>query len=193
MGNSFTKPVEHIVEEGRVYLDEQMENVKLRTVKGLSQGTTAITVILLIFSIVSVLLLMLAFAVVLWLGELLDSYALAASIVAGVLLLGLVVVLLLRDKLFRNSFVEMYSDILNPRQRETTLEGLDTAIGASGASIRMQGEQLKDSLSQVKQFYTPSHLLNEGLRQAGLRSSMGGFRLGRFLTASLRALTGKKK
>lgn len=194
MAKTFLKPVENIVQEGRVYVDEQLENMKLRTVKGLSQGTSAITALLLIFAFVSILLLMLSFAFVLWLGELMDSYAQAAFIVAGVLLLILVVCILLRKQLFKNSFVGLYAGILNPKKKENTLAGLDNAIETSQEYIQEQEKRLQGSLSSAKDFYSPTHLLNEGLRQSGLRSSEKGFKLGRFLTASCRALlTGKKK
>ncbi len=194
MDNSFLKPVVNIIDESRVFLDEKLDNVKLRTVKGLSQGTSALAGLLVIFAIVSVLLLMLSFAFVLWLGELMNSYALAAFIVAGVLLLAVVVCLLLRKKLFRNSFVGMYSEILNPKEKSHSAGELDQAIENSQERILDQEVNIKCSLADAKQFYTPSHLLNEGLRKAGVRSSsQSGFSFGRMLGAGWRLLTHKKK
>lgn len=193
MANSFLKPVENLFDEGLVYVDEQVDNIKLRTVKVLSEGTTAVTGILLVFSILSVLLLALSFAFVLWLGEILDSYAAAAFIVAGVLLVILIVIMLLRKRMFKNTFVEMYNGIMNPKQKETTLEGLDQAIEKSSESIQVQGDRLKTRASLLQEYYKPAHLLNEGLRRAGLYSSKTGFSVGKAIASTWRALSGKKK
>ncbi len=122
MADSFLKPIENVLDEGLVYVDEQLDNIKLRTVKVLAEGTTAITGLLLVFSILSVLLLSLAFAFVLLLGEMLDSYAKAAFIVAGALLVILIIVMLVHKRLFKNTFVDMYNNIMNPKQKEPTLE-----------------------------------------------------------------------
>ena len=89
--SKFSAPADNLVSETRGYIDAQIDNVKLRTVKGLSQGTSAIASLLLIFIVANALVLALSFALVLWLGEVLDSYAGAAFIVAGILLLLLVV------------------------------------------------------------------------------------------------------
>lgn len=193
MSNSFLKPVENLFDEGLVYVDEQVDNIKLRTVKILSEGTTAVTGLLLVFSILSVLLLALSFAFVLWLGEMLDSYAAAAFIVAGVLLVILIVIMLLRKKLFKNTFVDMYNSIMNPKQKETTLEALDKAIEKSSESIQTQEERLKTRVVLLQEYYKPRHLLNEGLRRAGLYSSKNGFSVGKAIASTFRALTGNSK
>ena len=192
MADSFLKPIENVLDEGLVYVDEQLDNIKLRTVKVLAEGTTAITGLLLVFSILSVLLLSLAFAFVLLLGEMLDSYAKAAFIVAGALLVILIIVMLLHKRLFKNTFVDMYNNIMNPKQKEPTLEALDKAIESSSESIQAQGDRLKTRVSLLREYYKPRHLLNESLRRAGLYSSRNGFSVGRMLASTWRALSGKK-
>lgn len=184
--NKFTEPVERIVEEGRIYLDQQLDNVKLRTVKGLSQGTSALAGMLLIFAVGGALLLVLSFALVMWLGEMMDSYALAAFIVAAVLLVAVVVLVLVYKKLFRNTFVSMYAEILQPQQKESTQEGLDGAIENTKEHIREQEYVMKACLNQVQDYYTPSHLLNEGLRQAGLRAGKARYSLASRIPSILR-------
>ena len=192
MADSFLKPIENVLDEGLVYVDEQLDNIKLRTVKVLAEGTTAITGLLLVFSILSVLLLSLAFAFVLLLGEMLDSYAKAAFIVAGALLVILIIVMLVHKRLFKNTFVDMYNNIMNPKQKEPTLEALDKAIESSSESIQAQGDRLKTRVFLLQEYYKPRHLLNESLRRAGLYSSRNGFSFGRMLAGTWRALSGKK-
>ena len=194
MANSFLKPIENVLDEGLTYVDEQVDNIKMRTVKVLSEGTTAVTGLLLVFSILSVLLLALSFAFVLLLGEILDSYAKAAFIVAGALLVILIVVMLVHKRLFKNSFVDMYNNIMNPKQKEPTLEALDQAIERSNESLQAQGDRIKTRVSLLQDYYKPSHLLNEGLRRAGLYSSGNtGFSVGRAIASTWRALKGKNK
>ena len=126
----------------------------------------------------------------------LDSYAAAAFIVAGVLLVILIAVMLPRKKMFKNTFVDMYNSIMNPKQKETTLEALDKAIEKSSESIQTQEERLKTRVVLLQEYYKPRHLLNEGLRRAGLYSSKNGFSLGKAIASTWRALSGnnnKKK
>ena len=103
--NKFTAPVDKLVHKTTGYVNAQIDNVKLRSVKGLSQGTSAVAGLLLIFITVGALVTTLSFAVVLWLGELMGSYALAAFIMSGVLVIALVVLILLRKKLFKSNFI----------------------------------------------------------------------------------------
>lgn len=173
--SKFTQPVEQVIQESLVYMDRQLDNVKLRTVKGLSQGTSAISGLLLIFAVAGILLLMLSFAFVMWLGELMDSYALAAFIVAGILLVVLVILIFCRDRLFKNTFVPLYTGIIMPGKEESDIESLEKDIENAEAQIQEQKTTIKNSLSQAQSYYTPTHLLNEGLRQVGLRSGKSGF------------------
>ena len=107
---------ETLGQETKGYIDSQLDLVKLRSIKGLSQGTSAIVGLLLIFLIAGALMTVLLLALVLWLGEILNSYALASLIVAGVLLVLLVLLFARRRYLFRNSFVSMYTDVFFPEE-----------------------------------------------------------------------------
>ena len=116
--NKFTAPVDKLVHKTTGYVNAQIDNVKLRSVKGLSQGTSAVASLLLIFIIVGALVTTLSFAVVLWLGELMGSYALAAFIMSGVLVIALVVLILLRKKLFKSNFISMYTDVFFQKEEK---------------------------------------------------------------------------
>ena len=116
--NKASENLGRLVQDSKAYADAKIDDVKLKTVKGLSQGSSTLARMLLYFAIGSAMVMALAFAFVLLLGELIGSYALAAFIVAGVLALALVVIFLIRDKLFRDSFVPMFADLFFPKEEE---------------------------------------------------------------------------
>ena len=140
--SKFSNPADNLIQETRGYIDAQLDVVKLRSVKGLSQGTSAIMGLLLIFIIAGALLTVLLLALVLWLGEILNSYALASLIMSGVLLVILVTLYLLRRSLFRNSFVSMYTDVFFPDEAWPagldSMDSLDKAIERTESRIRKE-------------------------------------------------------
>lgn len=191
--SQFTEPVENLFQDSKVYLDKHLDNVKLRTVKGLSQTVSAIGKMLVIFAVASICLLALSFSFVMWLGELLGSYALGGFIVAGVLLLATVVLVLLRDKLFKNSFIPLFEGIIIPEREDENQESLDQAIVEAGKEIEMQEAALRSNLAQAQNYYAPSRLLNEGLRVAGETAGRVGFGIGSMIPLVWRRLFGRKR
>lgn len=165
--NKLTAPVDKLVHKTTGYVDAQIDNVKLRSVKGLSQGTSAVAGLLLIFIIVGALVLTLSFGVVLWLGELIGSYAQAAFIMSGVLVIALVVLILLRKQLFKSNFISMYTDIFFQKESKPkgleTMEGLDIAIWNAETRVKDKEEDVTDAFTQCKDFYTPTNLLGFGM------------------------------
>lgn len=184
--NKFTAPVDKLVHKTTGYVNAQIDNVKLRSVKGLSQGTSAVASLLLIFIIVGALVTTLSFAVVLWLGELMGSYALAAFIMSGVLVIALVVLILLRKKLFKSNFISMYTDVFFQKEEKPegleTMEGLDIAIWNAETRIKDKEEDVTDAFTQCKDFYTPKNLLGFGVDK-----------LGDWALTAISSLFGKKK
>lgn len=176
--SKFTQPAQDIVQGAGGYLDAQINNIKLRTVKGLSKGTGAIASLLLISAFVSVFLLALSFALVMWIGEVLGSYALAGAIVAGGLFVVLLVFILLRKRMFKNSFIGMYEAVLfeQPDGSLNTQEKLDAAILRSEDRVKEQQTLVSDRLLQAKEYYTPKRMVNQGLHLIGERRtrSLGG-------------------
>lgn len=173
--SKFSQPAQHIVQGAGGYLDAQLDNIKLRTVKGLSKGTGALAGLLLISALVSVFLLALSFALVMWLGEVLESYALAGAIVAGGLFVILLVFILLRKRMFKNSFIGMYEDVLfeQPDKSLNTQEKLDAAILRSEDRVKEQQALVSDRLLQAKEYYTPKRMVNQGLHLLGERRKSG--------------------
>ncbi len=184
--NRFTAPVDRLVQETTGYVNAQIDNVKLRSVKGLSQSTSAVAGLLVIFIAVGVLVTTLSFAVVLWLGELMGSYALAALIMSGVLLIAVAVLILLRKQLFKNSFISMYTDIFFQKESKPeflkTMEVLDMAIWNAETRIKDKEEDISDAFTNCKEFYAPKNLLGISVNK-----------LGDWVSTAISSLLGKKK
>ncbi len=191
--SQFTEPVEKLVQDSKLYLDRQLEGFKLRIVKGLSEATRGLGELLVVLTVAGIFLLTLSFAFVMWIGEMLGSYAAGAFIVAGVLFLLTVILILLRGRLFKNTFVSLYTGIITPERKEADAESLDKAIGQVEEDIRVQEQAIQHKLNQAREFYKPKRLVNEGLRLTGERAGRLGFRLGSFVPVIWRILKGGGK
>lgn len=108
MKNSFTEPAERLAESSAQYIDLKVDEVKVRTAKGLSIALNRLLVAILLLTLCSIVLMSAAFGGVLLLGDLIGSYAAGAFIVAAIFLVLLIVLFLLRDKLFLNGLVRMF-------------------------------------------------------------------------------------
>lgn len=107
--SDFSQPAEDLGREAKAYLDARLDDLKLRTVKGLSISMSKLAALSLLFGVFTAFVLALSFGLVLLLGAVMGGkYALAALLVA--LLLGIVLALLIlfREKLFRNTFVPVF-------------------------------------------------------------------------------------
>ena len=82
--SKLSNSADSLARDTKGYIDSQLDLVKLRSIKGMSRGTSAIVGLLLIFLMAGALMTVLLLALVLWLGEMMGSYALDALIVAGI-------------------------------------------------------------------------------------------------------------
>ena len=167
--NKLTAPVEKLGQDAVGYVDSRVDDIKLQVAKGLSQGTGSMAGFVLILVVVGNLLLVLSLAGVLLLGEVLDSYAKAAFIVAGALILILVVLLLCRDRLFRNSFVGLFTGILAPEDAQAdpirTQKQLDAALARSKNRIQKKKDGIQARLVDMRSFYSPKNLVTTSVRK----------------------------
>ena len=92
------------------FLEARAERLKLYATQWLSRGLSSVAAILLLIVVGGILLLSLSFALTLYIGELIDSYALAALYVSGGVALIFVLIWLLRKKLFRTALISVFSD-----------------------------------------------------------------------------------
>ena len=104
----FTKPIEDLGKEASRYIDLHLDELKLTTAKGLSVALSKLLYFLLVLFVASLILTALAMGGVLWIGELIGSYAGGAGIVAAIFLILLGTLFLFRKKVFRNTFVSMF-------------------------------------------------------------------------------------
>ena len=108
MMSESTKTLENLGKSTVDYAEARIDDLKLRTAKGLSLTLGKLLYMLLVLFIVSVILTAVAIGGVMWIGELIGSYAAGAGIVAAAFAVILGIVILLRERLFRNTFVPMF-------------------------------------------------------------------------------------
>ena len=109
--SDFTRPVEDLGQKTTEYIDLRVDELKLKTAKGLSLTLSKLLCMLLVLFVVSIIMISIAVGGVMWIGELVGSYAGGAAIVAAFFLLVLGVLVLLRKRLFRNTFVPLFIDL----------------------------------------------------------------------------------
>ena len=112
--SDFTRPAEELSAQARQYVDLRLDDLKLRTARGLSMTLTKLVGLFLMLGVLTALVLVLSFACVLLLGELFGSYAGAAFVVAGVLLVGFVLLYVFRNRLFKDAFVPLFVKLFFP-------------------------------------------------------------------------------
>ena len=108
MDREFIRPAEDLGKSIVEYTDLKIDDLKLRTAKGLSVTLNKVILTILFLSIGSIVMMAAAFGGVLLIGDLIGSYAAGAFIVAGFFLLVVLVVYLLRDKMFLGGLVRMF-------------------------------------------------------------------------------------
>jgi len=104
----FTRPVEDLGQKASEYVDLKIDELKLTTARGLSLTLSKLLYMLLVLFVVSIIMISIAIGGVMWIGEMIGSYAGGAAIVAGFFLLVLGVLVLLRKRLFRDTFVPLF-------------------------------------------------------------------------------------
>mgnify|MGYP003296418427 FL=1 len=95
----------------RRYMDMRLDELKLKTVDGLSVGVSRVLSLMVILMLGAIVLASFAFGTVLLLGDLIGSWAAAAFIIGGVFLIALVAILFVWKKLFTDIFVKLFIDI----------------------------------------------------------------------------------
>lgn len=82
-GQHVSRPAERLAEDAAAYIDLKVDELKLRTAKGLSVTLNRLIISILFLTLGSIVLMALAFGGVLLLGDIIGSYAAGAFIVAG--------------------------------------------------------------------------------------------------------------
>ena len=162
--SAFKRPVENLASDARGYAGAQLDNLKLHSVKFLSEGTGTVFWFAIILVLVSILLLTLSVAFVLWIGEKMGSYALGGFIVAGVIALLLVILLLLRKVLFKSTFMSTFSKAFFPKaERIRNHNDLEKAMLRNEVDITKQELRLNNSFGDAKQFFVNPRQVVDGV------------------------------
>ena len=166
--NRYTTPLDDLTRDARTYLDTRLDDVKLNTAKGLSQASCTLTSIILLFIVAGAFLLTLSAACVIWLGEIMGSYSLAAFSAAAVLLLILLILFLLRNHLFKNTYKALFLNLFFPDNAPK--EELDIAILKNQVKMNKQEAKLTRSYMSAREYYTPSRIVGEALSRIGAKT-----------------------
>lgn len=106
--SDFTRPIEDIASDAKEYVDLRLDDLKLRSAKGLSLTVSRLLSLILILGVFTSFVLVLSLGIIFLIGERMGSYAAAAFIVAGVNLIAVIVLFFLKDKLFQGQFVRLF-------------------------------------------------------------------------------------
>ena len=112
MENEFRKPAEDLAVSTADYINLKIDEVKLRTAKGLSLTLNRRFLALLFFHLGSIVLTALGFGAILLIGDLVGSYSAGAFIVAGAFLLVIALLWALRGRLCLNGHIRLFLGIL---------------------------------------------------------------------------------
>ena len=111
MENKFRKPAEDLAGSTADYINLKIDEVKLRTAKGLSLTLNRLFLALLFFHLGSIVLTALGFGAILLIGDLVGSYSAGAFIVAGAFLLVIALLWAFRGRLFLNGLIRLFIGI----------------------------------------------------------------------------------
>ena len=176
--SEFTKPIEDLGKNTADYVEARIDDLKLRTAKGLSLTLGKLLYMLLVLFIVSVILTALAIGGVMWIGELIGSYAAGAGIVAAVFIVILAVVILLRERLFRNTFVPMEDFDMKAKFYICNHCGnLVTTIHNAGVPLVCCGEKMKELVPNTVEASGEKHLPVAELSGSRLTVTVGAVEL----------------
>lgn len=109
--NDMAEGQERVVSDIRNYLDLRLNELKLKTIDGLSIGVSRVLSMMLVVMLGAIALAAFAFGAVLLLGDLIGSWAGAAFIVGGIFLIVLSLLLIYWKRLFVNIFVKLFIGI----------------------------------------------------------------------------------
>lgn len=94
------------------YLSMRTDDIKKNIVTSLSVGFSRVLAILVITMLLLIVLAVFAFAFIVLLGQAIGSLSGAAFIIGGVYLIAIVVLILLRKRLFLKMFTNLFSGII---------------------------------------------------------------------------------
>lgn len=102
--------VSDLAAEARRYADLRVDELKLKATDGLSKALGQVMAVFLIIAVLGIFLGLLAYALLQWLNAAIGA-PWGTLIVCAVFAVALVVLVMMRKKLFRDTFVKLFIDL----------------------------------------------------------------------------------
>lgn len=109
--SEFTRPVQNLSQDTWDYVDLKVDDLKLRTTKGLSIALNQVLSLMVVVMTASIFLLALAVGLIMLLGKLIGSYAGGAFIIAAIFAVAAFILYKKKDTLFLNTFIKIFVKI----------------------------------------------------------------------------------
>lgn len=100
------------------FLALRTDNFKKSIIEGMSTGFSRLLVILIISLLMLIVLALFAFGFILLLGEVIGSISGAVFIIGSIILTGIAIIFLLRKRLFKKMFTNLFTDIMDTESPE---------------------------------------------------------------------------
>lgn len=94
------------------FLSQRTEEFKKNIISGLSIGFSRVLSVLVILMLLMIVLTVFAIGFIILLGDVIGSWSAAAFIVGGIYLIALVILFLMRKRLFLGMFINIFSGIV---------------------------------------------------------------------------------
>lgn len=150
----FRSRLDDLAGGAKEYVDIRVDEVKAKAKEGLSAALAQISTILLILAIAIIVLSLLAFGLVLLVGDLVGSYAAGCFIVCAAFLILLLVVFLCRKRMFRGRYDRMFSEIFFDPETETPATSQDLKVRR-----KMLENRLVSDARAAKDYFTPANMV----------------------------------
>lgn len=157
---------ESLTSNGKSYVDGRVTEVKLKAVKALSKSLSFICGMLLFFVVLAILFGVLAVALIQWMNTLLGE-PLGTLAVAGFFALLALVIFIFRKRMFRSSFVLMFSKLFFDEDSDiVSFSDLKKAEKDNAEALKKCSDDTKDTIRDLKVKLSPLNLLSELLSKS---------------------------
>ena len=110
------------------YLNLRTDNFKKRLIDGLSTGFSRALSIIAIMMLLLIVLSVFAFGFTILIGNAIGSWSGAAFIVGGVYLIGIIILIIQRKRLFLNTFTKIFTELAEKETDETSTDWKSTSL-----------------------------------------------------------------
>jgi hypothetical protein len=110
------------------YLSLKTDDFRKRIVAGLSLGFSRVLSVLVIVMLLMIVLAVLAFGLIVLIGDAIGSWSAAAFIVGGVCMTALIILIIFRKKLFLKMFTNIFNEVAETESSPDEWKSLPLAI-----------------------------------------------------------------